>query len=202
MQRAQEAEKVDPKTACYARMTAVTEGMDIEHRDPHVTAILGSVMGKLEATKATAQVGDEALDKAHVTQFCLKLFTGADRCDRAGRRDEGVLKRCMHCKILFNVRSIMCRSASCTARLSSRCDPSHAGAVHALRGLLQGVLHPALKHFMRCKVLSRVWLEALRVATIRALQTSYTELRWAHPQWTKTMFLGDLLGALRVRHWR
>lgn len=104
MQRAQEIERVDPKTAYYTRMTAVTEGMKIPNRSAEITSVLGSVMGKLEATKATANVGDEELDKAEVTKFCLKLFTGADKYDRSGRRDEGVLKRFMHCKVFFKVR--------------------------------------------------------------------------------------------------
>ena len=91
LQRAEEVQRVDPKVAYYCRMRAVEEGLGLPERSAAVTALLGSVMTKLEQAKAEGlELGDE--DSVHVEGFAVGVFARADKADRAGVADLNTAK--------------------------------------------------------------------------------------------------------------
>ena len=91
LQRAEEVQRVDPKVAYYCRMRAVEEGLGLPERSAAVTALLGSVVTKLERAKAEGlELGDE--DSVHVEGFAVGVFARADKADRAGVADLNTAK--------------------------------------------------------------------------------------------------------------
>eukprot|EP00891_Asterochloris_glomerata_P009204 jgi/Astpho2/9204/Aster-07162 len=86
--RAQEMEKAgNAKIAYYCYLYAVIKGMDMKDRHPKIDGIVKSLIEKLEQMRQVVQPDKEA-DAAIVEDFALRLFTEADRVDRAGRANK------------------------------------------------------------------------------------------------------------------
>ncbi len=67
-----------------------TQGLAIpkHERDPKITGLLDALLIKLEATKAAANLAGQDADKVYLEEFALKVFSRADRVDRAGLADK------------------------------------------------------------------------------------------------------------------
>jgi len=104
VQRAAEIQAVDPLTAYYTRMCAVQEGIKIPQRHADISALIGKVMAEMEASKPGLALGGVESDRFHVEALALRVFAGADKLDRAGRRDETTKKRYFAAKVFFQVR--------------------------------------------------------------------------------------------------
>lgn len=93
LQRAEELETMKPKVAYYLRLFACEEGMKVEKRSKELDGLLGSVLRKLETSKATAGVAvSPADDHLEIEGFALDVFTRADEADRAGRANASTAK--------------------------------------------------------------------------------------------------------------
>ena len=91
LQRAEEVSKAAPKVAYYCRLYAVEEGLKLQNRDKAIEELLFSVMDKLEQFKAKNALNPEE-DKLQLEGFALKIFSRADRVDRAGKADMSTCK--------------------------------------------------------------------------------------------------------------
>ncbi|CAK0749802.1 hypothetical protein CVIRNUC_001939 [Coccomyxa viridis] len=86
LQRADEVNTVDPKVAYYCRMYAIEQGLALENRSPPIDGVLGALLAKLEKDKPSINIGED--DKLHCENFAVRVFTRADKADRAGRADK------------------------------------------------------------------------------------------------------------------
>ena len=117
LQRAQEIQAIDPLTAYYTKMAAVMEGIAIPSRHPDIASLINKVMGDLEAAKPKLTLSGGDSDRFHVEAFALKVFAGADRLDRGGKRDDSTMKRFFAASQFFRVCLIACVLACPFARL-------------------------------------------------------------------------------------
>ncbi|GFH32131.1 predicted protein, partial [Haematococcus lacustris] len=90
-QRAQEIANVDPKVAFYCRMYAVDQALQLEKRHKDINGLVASTLASLEKSKLTLTLDQES-DRYHCESFALKIFSNADRTDRAGRADVNTAK--------------------------------------------------------------------------------------------------------------
>ncbi|KAL6759310.1 Vta1 like-domain-containing protein [Haematococcus lacustris] len=91
LQRAQEIANVDPKVAFYCRMYAVDQALQLEKRHKDINGLVASTLASLEKSKLTLTLDQES-DRYHCESFALKIFSNADRTDRAGRADVNTAK--------------------------------------------------------------------------------------------------------------
>ncbi|CAI5468033.1 unnamed protein product, partial [Closterium sp. Yama58-4] len=87
LQRADELQKHDPLVAYYCRLYAMDKGLRVpsKERSQAVNALLVSIMSRLEKDKAALQLSPD--DGLHVEGFAQRVFSKADKQDRAGRAD-------------------------------------------------------------------------------------------------------------------
>ncbi|GJP34656.1 hypothetical protein CLOM_g19071 [Closterium sp. NIES-68] len=92
LQRADELQKHDPLVAYYCRLYAMDKGLKVpgKERSKEVNALLVSIMGRLEKDKAALQLSPD--DGLHVEGFAQRVFSKADKQDRAGRADMATAK--------------------------------------------------------------------------------------------------------------
>jgi len=62
------------------------QGLALENRSPQIDGVLGALLAKLEKDKPAVNLGDD--DKMHCENFAVRVFTRADKIDRAGRADK------------------------------------------------------------------------------------------------------------------
>ena len=60
--------------------------MALENRSPPIDGVLGALLAKLEKDKPSINIGED--DKLHCENFAVRVFTRADKADRAGRADK------------------------------------------------------------------------------------------------------------------
>ncbi|CAI5991307.1 unnamed protein product [Closterium sp. NIES-64] len=103
LQRADELQKHDPLVAYYCRLYAMDKGLRVPSKDRSaaVNALLVSIMSRLEKDKAALQLSPD--DGLHVEGFAQRVFSKADKQDRAGRADMGTAKTFYAAGIFFEV---------------------------------------------------------------------------------------------------
>ena len=63
-----------------------SQGLALENRSPQIDGVLGALLAKLEKDKPTINLGTD--DKQHCENFAVRVFTRADKIDRAGHADK------------------------------------------------------------------------------------------------------------------
>ncbi|GAX80208.1 hypothetical protein CEUSTIGMA_g7646.t1 [Chlamydomonas eustigma] len=84
MQRAQEMQKTDPKVAYYCRLYAVEQACRFEKRAADVTELVTVALDQMEKDKPHLDL-DEENDRYICEALALKIFSNADKVDRAGK---------------------------------------------------------------------------------------------------------------------
>ena len=62
------------------------QGLQLENRSPQIDGVLSALLAKLEKDKPSISLGAD--DKLHCENFAVRVFTRADKIDRAGRADK------------------------------------------------------------------------------------------------------------------
>ncbi len=63
-----------------------SQGLQLENRSPQIDGVLSALLAKLEKDKPSINLGED--DKLHCENFAVRVFTRADKIDRAGRADK------------------------------------------------------------------------------------------------------------------
>lgn len=91
MQRAQEIQQADPKVAYYCRMYAVEQALTFPQRSKDVSDLVSIALSQMEKDRGALAL-DKENDMYHCESFALKIFSNADKMDRAGRADLATAK--------------------------------------------------------------------------------------------------------------
>ncbi len=74
-------------TSCKAAdIKGCFQGLQLENRSPQIDGVLSALLAKLEKDKPSINLGAD--DKLHCENFAVRVFTRADKIDRAGRADK------------------------------------------------------------------------------------------------------------------
>lgn len=79
------------------------QGLTLENRSPQIDGVLGALLAKLEKDKPSVNMGDD--DRLHCENFAVRVFTRADKVDRAGRADKNTATTYYAASIFFEVYS-------------------------------------------------------------------------------------------------
>ncbi|CAM6086965.1 unnamed protein product [Calypogeia fissa] len=103
LQRADELQKHEPLVAYYCRLFAMERGLKIpgKERGKTVNALLVSLMNQLEKDKKTVKLGPD--DNMYLEGFATRVFSKADKQDRAGRADLNTAKTFYAARLFFEV---------------------------------------------------------------------------------------------------
>lgn len=103
LQRADELQKHEPLVAYYCRLYAMERGLRIpaKERGKTVNGLLVSLMNQLEKDKKTVKLGSD--DNMYLEGFATRVFSKADKQDRAGRADINTAKTFYAARLFFEV---------------------------------------------------------------------------------------------------
>ncbi|BEI85171.1 hypothetical protein CcaverHIS002_0505720 [Cutaneotrichosporon cavernicola] len=97
LRRAAELKKVDPVVSYWCCFWAAQKALKIPNRSREGTAFLMRILDALEEMKAALgdneAVSNEAVGSAHVENFALKVFMGADNAERAGDFGKATIRK-------------------------------------------------------------------------------------------------------------
>lgn len=103
LQRADELQKHEPLVAYYCRLFAMERGLKIpaKERGKTVNSLLVSLMNQLEKDKKTVKLGPD--DNMYLEGFATRVFSKADKQDRASRADLNTAKTFYAARLFFEV---------------------------------------------------------------------------------------------------
>ena len=110
LKAATEHQTRDPVVAYWCRLCALQTAMKLDKSSKEATAVLLPLMDWLEKEKkvlaSNEAVSNEVVASAHLENYALKLFSWADKEDRASRFNKNVVKAFYTSGMLFDVLTV------------------------------------------------------------------------------------------------
>ena len=110
LKTASEHESRDPVVSYWSRLCALQTAMRLDKSSKEAKAVLLPLMDWLEREKkvlgANEAVTNDVVASAHLENYALKLFSWADKEDRAGRFNKNVVKAFYTAGMLFDVLTV------------------------------------------------------------------------------------------------
>ena len=82
------------------------QGLALENRSPQIDGVLSALLAKLEKDKPSVNLGDD--DKLHCENFAVRVFTRADKIDRAGHADKTTATTYYAASVFIEARLTAC----------------------------------------------------------------------------------------------